>query len=354
MALPTLTKSWNFSVNNYLPSRVDSYTYRRYLLYALKAAFVTMGWTVPRSSDASTFGNSDLWTDYSKVNASDGGNRSWIILKAPSGFSTTYPEFSLMIDWYSPWTMYNGGCLHVECSYGGYNLSTGALNVHPSSTLGDEIILLCTVGSYNDSVSWDGSQYNNLNCVLHAMWAADKSAFRVFTVTGNVVNRFWQVEKVANPLPTVGQWPDPIIVNIGCGNDSYNYCGYGYFNDGCWGGYVWGQTQGKSTSSAQKSRTLMTAGEAAFYLSSDGLSTSTVGEAWGANDISGGYPISPISVIGGSTNINRGRIGTLADVWWGSTSVICSETYPADGSKQFIQLGHMIFPWDGASVPLIG
>jgi hypothetical protein len=49
----------------------------------------------------------------------------------------------------------------------------------------------------------------------------------------------------------------------------------------------------------------------------------------------------------------RGRHGEIADLLFGPSSASHGDTYPDDGSRQLVQFGHLVFPWDG-STPSIG
>ncbi len=43
----------------------------------------------------------------------------------------------------------------------------------------------------------------------------------------------------------------------------------------------------------------------------------------------------------------------LYDLWMGSTGVATGDTYPDDGSNQFVQVGPLIFPWNGSVMELV-
>ena len=66
------------------------------------------------------------------------------------------------------------------------------------------------------------------------------------------------------------------------------------------------------------------------------------------------WPMLPIGLACNTSGF-YGRHGRLADIYWGTEmpAMMAGYTYPSDGSKQWIQIGHMIFPWDG-STPIMG
>jgi hypothetical protein len=87
-----------------------------------------------------------------------------------------------------------------------------------------------------------------------------------------------------------------------------------------------------------------------------GTCETTLGGALGvkqnfANDVDGTFPMIPIALASQSGGM-RGRIGQLVDAWYGSTIINEGTTYPSDVTRQFVQFGHLILPWDG-EVPLM-
>lgn len=70
------------------------------------------------------------------------------------------------------------------------------------------------------------------------------------------------------------------------------------------------------------------------------------------SDFTGGYAISPVGLIS-STIGARGKVGRFVDLWLGSSAVPSMTTYPLSGGKNFIQVGQLVLPWDGATVPII-
>jgi hypothetical protein len=71
-----------------------------------------------------------------------------------------------------------------------------------------------------------------------------------------------------------------------------------------------------------------------------------------ANELSGEWPLWPIS-IDCSTVGARGRLGTLVDIWMGSSAVASGDSYPATGTTgQFAQFNNLVIPWNGGAVNL--
>jgi len=54
----------------------------------------------------------------------------------------------------------------------------------------------------------------------------------------------------------------------------------------------------------------------------------------------------------GNTVGRRGHVGRPVDIFWGNENIDVpplGSTIPNDGTRQFIKLGYMVFPWDGAT-----
>jgi hypothetical protein len=83
--------------------------------------------------------------------------------------------------------------------------------------------------------------------------------------------------------------------------------------------------------------------------------TGTLGEykGGGVDLYSGKYHASTIGLFS-STSGSRGYVGRLHDMWWGSIGVTTGTMYPETGDRDYVQLGHMIFPWDNTTQVRIG
>jgi hypothetical protein len=60
----------------------------------------------------------------------------------------------------------------------------------------------------------------------------------------------------------------------------------------------------------------------------------------------------------GYTVNGRGRIGEIFDVWAGSWSNGNGDVFPDSGGpgteRQFVQLGYLLYPWNGSSPVVTG
>jgi hypothetical protein len=69
------------------------------------------------------------------------------------------------------------------------------------------------------------------------------------------------------------------------------------------------------------------------------------------NDLDGGYPITSIGMYSNTVG-KTGRHGQAEDIWWGSITPATGDSYPNDGSAQFMQIGNLVYPWDGTPLTI--
>lgn len=69
------------------------------------------------------------------------------------------------------------------------------------------------------------------------------------------------------------------------------------------------------------------------------------------NDLDGNYPMLAISLVCNASGF-KGRHGSTFDLYFGNPATIDGDTYPNDSTRQFVQFGDFIWPWD-SSIPQI-
>lgn len=79
----------------------------------------------------------------------------------------------------------------------------------------------------------------------------------------------------------------------------------------------------------------------------DGTAPKAITEDSTANSITSEYPMMPVGVHSNATGF-VGRHGYLKDLYWGSENFKAEigASYPDDGSRDWVQFGSLIFPWD--------
>lgn len=339
MPLPVLDKTWQHTVNVACNSSST-------LLLAAKNAligFASNPWTVWGSCDGTNippevphYGNGDgidRWTSPFEVKwSSSGGNHSWMVLKQP-GLGTN-AAICLDCNYGSAMDASYMGIIFFPTGVG----TNGSLTARPSAI--DEILLLDYSGGsgpyefYGSALSTMGAWTGR----VHVMQSTDGECTRVVVTRSGTLGftgatGCWIFDKMKSPAPALTQ---PVAVAMCGSNGSLEGGGvYGALNDDI---YCWGPN---SSSIAE------------YYFTTEGAGTTSLGQQITvADDDTGEWPMFSIDVAS-QTLYNRGvKRGRIYDLWWGATAVATGDCYPGDGSRQFVQFGDLIHPWDG-SIPLI-
>lgn len=73
------------------------------------------------------------------------------------------------------------------------------------------------------------------------------------------------------------------------------------------------------------------------------------------NDITAEHPLMPVGLYSNCPDAT-GRHGYIADLYWGSENYAgvgaAGTSYPSDGSRQWVQFGSLVFPWNGDPISL--
>ena len=322
MTLPSLSKTWQFDVNNTGGVNSSGTEDCQRTLFGIKESLKAFGsnpWTVWGSSNGATgFGNNDAtdrWTDYTKLvwHTEGSENHSWIVLKQ-AGIGA---GFQLCLNLGN----YDRSKMNIVMSpSAGFN-SDGDLQNRP--TAADEVVVSLT------SDGW-GPANSAFTLKWHLMQSTDGECTRLIICRSSAVYGVWILDKPRDPITP---WTNPCIGGV-YGNGSGNTGKYAAWND---------------IATHMKARIT---GTMLLYLTSESVLNGMWPEIITVpDDLDGSWPMLPIG-LACSVAPNRGRKGTVYDLWWGSTGVTNGTTYPDDGTHQFAQFDHLIFPWDG-SLPLI-
>jgi len=324
MALPTLTKTWNFDVN--LPGSAPGANQASFdkHYFDLKESLINIspGWSVVGSGGLGAGGGggmdaTDRWTVstdlQNTVNSPTSGN-SWVVLQnnaIKTGFQILFGPRKTSGGWF-------GGEL-LRMSPGGL-YTGGAQQATPTAT--DEITLL----GGNRWVDGD-TPAPRINVAM----SSDGESTRIWLMAGGVSRALYIFEKPAN---TVSGWTDPWIATA----ISYNAASViGEYGDLANTDIYTFSTVGSTTMK--------------LYWTSEAWNVDATSAAAGqrlttGNDLDGGaFSMAPIG-LASETGAVRGRHGELTDIWWGSTSVPDGGHYPDTLPRQFVQIGHIIMPWD--------
>lgn len=302
MSLPSLTKTWQFNVNNAQTAQGTALLDNRTALLAIKNAMIGFGtqpWTVVSSSNSVTANSSDNWTvPTSLVWQSNGVSHSWIVLKQ-AGIGT---NFQILLSCTSGSS--TGQILTIRYSPS-VGFTGGTSTTDPTAS--DSVLML-------NNASWGGVSAD-VAMRWSVMQSTDGQCTRVMTFSSGSLGAFWAFEKFANP--TAGT---PGASNTGWVSLTTTLAG----------------------TTVQNSITATTA-----------VSYESVANISIASEISGAYDIFPIGVTCTATVGARGRLGTLQDIWFTSSGTATGDTMPSSGTTgQFVIINNVLLPWNNGSFNL--
>ena len=315
MTMPSITKTYQFSKGIYgagLTLIDDSKAFQLGLKNAL-IGFASSPWTVSGSSNSVAAGidGYDRWLTASNlVWANSGIAHSWIVLRQTGILST----FELCID-----LNYSSGN-HVASIVVSPNAFTGgSITARPTAT--NERVLISTTAFLQTANSFPNG--------LAVMQSTDGYVTRIITMSKDGwIAPYLSFEVPKNP---VSGWTSPWLATC-------------YTN-----------ISGVSNTSAGFSATARYVGRVGTtdftaFLGGEGFNGTLLHKLNRANSYTQQYPILPISVIS-ETGGARGRIGELMDAWWitpSNNDITAISLWPDGTSRAYIQLGEMLFPWDGS------
>lgn len=319
MTLPILDKTYEFTrtgaistVNQAFTASGTILTDCQAIMFALKRAlinFTTAPWTVVGSSNgvgSFSMAGTDYWAAAANlIWASGATNHSWIVLKS-AGIGLA-GGLQMCIDLHTS----NPQTIDIVISpVAGF--TGGSATARPTAT--DETILLT-------NSAWKSG--SSVNGVLHVWHSTDDQVMNVVFFEANTATLWLHASAPKNPI---AGWTKPSVywaVNTSVLNTSSHY----------------GAANGHGVIS----------GQVAFFMTGESVNNSLIEVTMSfPDDNTAEWPFGPMGLYSSSAS-NRGRKGQLFDMWWGSTTNVSGDNYPADASKQFTQFVHVIFPWNGTS-----
>lgn len=306
MALPVLSKTWQFNVNNAQAALGSSGLDNRSLMLAYKNAMIGFGtnpWTVKYSCSSTVAGTAgdgvDRWATVANVvNANSGVAHSWIVL-AQTGLSST---FQVCIDYNNGTAAASSASIIFSAAAG---FTGGTTTARPTAT--DEQAVLSNAAWIN----------NNADAAFrwHAMQSTDGQCTRIFSFIAGAIQNVLIFEKFTNATGGSPGATNGGALNIFLTLANFNNMG------------TWTRQNGTNVNTSMA------------YESVSNLSI--------ASEVSGAFDIFPMACTSTTTVGTRGRLGTFQDIWIGSSGVATGDSYPASGTTgQFVQVGQIIMPWN--------
>jgi len=321
MSLPTLTKTWQFSVNNLMPAVGANAPTATQVLVKLKdilKGLASSPWTVQYSCDGTTAGTAGDGVDrWPSTGYTFNSNYCWTVLKQAGSASSNLQ-------------------ICIVCAFG------GSSRFYVSPNAGFTGGTTSAAPTATDSISYGGTTNAlvvstvSANRALHAMQSTDGKCTRYFLTRSGRVEAIFLHDQILNSVvgltyPEVycgTPYPNPSsVVNMQSASLTPVAGNFNFYQSGAW---------------------VSAAMTAEGFYTGPATASSPAGSA--ANDFTGEWPMFPLGYFG-VTSGSRGRLGTATDLWLGNDGVANCSAYPNDTSYQFAQYGNLILPWNG-TVPV--
>lgn len=321
MGVPTISKTWQFSINN---RYATSATVTRDALLGIKnllLGFASNPWTVYSSCNSVSAGTDgdlvDRWsTSANLVYVSTAGSaHSWIVLKQAGILS----NFQICIDLVTTGggaTDYGKANIYVSPSAG---FAGGTTTNRPTATDEAEITPIAQWGFSITAVPW----------IIHAVQSTDGQCTRIYGFQNGFNSSLWILDKIQNARAAI---TEPFIATVlGTGTATVDAATVGNF---------W------SSSANAKVRFSTTYGQA--FLTCEGVASVPICSTQGtSDDLDHSYPITPMGVLS-TTAGARGWYGNLADTsYCGTNTTTPGETFDRS-TNTHVQLARFVFPSNGA------
>src|SRR5271166_2429785 len=324
---PTLVKTWQYNVNQALVANGSQPTDAQKLMFALVTSFTSSpgwvnSWTILESSNSvAVAGAGGNWASFANlIWANAGTAHSWIVLEQVGVGS----NLQVLIDLNSTFSFVISVSMSPNAGYTG-----GSTTTAPTAT--DAVPILV-------STSWGGDAGGNVTYKLHAMQSTDGACTRVFVCSyenssqGGASRAYIAFEAPQNPV--VG-WSNPVM--------------------GYWVGFnspgqalTYGDTYNAPTAFGRAVSNMT------LYWTSESVTNNQISQFYSApNDLSGQVTFSPIGLFS-NTPSNKGRHGSLFDIWWGPAQYQSTPTiqFPGATNLAFTQFGVIVVPWNGTIVQM--
>lgn len=329
MALPTLTKTWEFKVNQAITATGTALATNRTILKAIKDSLISSSdyvnganvsttpanmFTVRYSCDGTTAGSAgdgvDRWSDISKLNwANAGSAHSWMVLRQAAIGS----NYEILISCEA--SAGNGQSLLIAVSPSA-GFTGGTTLLRPTAT--DESVII-------NGTIWGGVVNTDANVKLHVFKSSDGECWRVFVANGGQINTSWIMEKSKSSNTSWANRGIALALGAGAATNTLS-------NNNL---YSLANFYGRGASAMTMYLATMSCGPGLLNV----LETNP-------DDLSSDWDFFGQQLFT-ITAGNKWCRGELNDVWYGSTTIASGDSFPLSVSpnSQFVQFGSLVFPW---------
>lgn len=323
---PTLVKTWQYATNLNPGLNGSDFIDCAKMMILIKNALIGFGsnaWTVIGSSDSSTAGIDavDRLTDYTKI-VTGGGAHSWIVLQQAQMNANT----QILIDFGQ--ALGSNGYINLYWSPS-VGFSGGSTSSRPTAS--------------DEQAPWQGAAIqffngwsftgNGMGMRAHVMQSTDGQCTRIFFAQAHIVRTWLQFDKPSSPVPG---WTNPVIAIMNTANTNPAFFG--------------GNSMFQQFIQAVGPVTVMPMHPCFMGDSTNG---NVMGYTWTLTDqFSGQFPLYTIGMYHITTAGQKGRHGSLTDMWIAPSLALPGTSFPSDGSKQFILMGSLAHPWNGGDIEM--
>lgn len=318
MAVPALTKTWEFDVNQKATVSTSNDDAHNDLMFRLKETLIagsghtafTTPWTVVASSDGTTADATDNWNDVTDINpgVNQSAARSWIVLRQTG--ITSSGNFEICLD-----LRESGANRRIDFVVSPAAGFTGFTSTTARPTATDEIT--------KDLIPWGyattAAQTSPL--AFHVLMSSDGAHTRIFMTRNGLTTGLWFLEEAAN---AVSGWTTPGISDILASTVE--------------------EADRASWSTAARLNALGAVSEMTLFMEynlNDSIST--------PNAFDNSIPFAPVGLFS-NTGGEVGHHGEMADLWFTTPGNVTGRPFPDGGSKQFMVLNQFIIPWNGTDM----
>lgn len=335
MALPTVTKTWTW-ISNQRSSLVSTVQSQKDTLFGFKTGFLAMsGASVKGSSvgSTSTMDGVDRWTSASAIGSfvftRTSNNTSWIVITLAN------MGIEVLMAYVDPGGSGNGGLIMFSAGAG---FTVSATSKCPSATDEANLGFQSATGFSitNVQTSWDR--------IWNFAYSSDGTACMMSTARAGVLNFIGFIQAAISTVVSPATFSPPVVglsASVGgpISNALINFLAMN--NSGGWNGNA-------KVFNGTTDATVPLFGGTETY----GGSSSIISRMTFFPELQGGGFVFPELSIWSETGTSRGKLCNLIDIWAGPSNATDGMTYPYDNSRQFVQWGPLIVPWDG-SIPVL-
>lgn len=324
--LPTLQKTWQFA-NNLTPGLTGTNfgDFAGMMLLTINAllGFGANAWTCAGSSDGTTAGMDAVnrLTSVSKI-ITGGGNHSWIVLQQ----SAVNPNMQVCIDFGQD--LPNNGFINLLWSpVAGF--TGGSTSARPTAT--DEQFSFNAGGQAIQWFNGFTSTNTGVSMRTHVHMSTDGQVTRVFLAIGHQIRSIMFFEKPATPTPG---WSNPAVAIMDANPNN---------------------PLTVTSMFTQKIQALgpVTTMPMWWAVQTDTFNTTVLWNPWNVpSEWDAHFQMVNIGMYHSATPGQRGRHGYFFDMWLTSTILLTGTSLPANGSKQFVIMGSIAFPWNGGDIEM--